>query len=117
MGSPEVSSGFSVSEMRPVLPTASSKMTPSDSHPPTIDTGPPADMISDSSSASVPSSLTRLLTSPLLPTASRTMEGSGGTDQKGTQQHPGLLRNSPHGNHPRLSQRLDSSSYSSFHQP
>ena len=52
--------------MRPALPTASSKVTPSDSHPPTIDTGPPTEMISDSSLASVPSSSSRLLASPLL---------------------------------------------------
>ena len=93
--------------MSPALPTASSKVTPSDSHPPTIDRGPPTEMISDSSSASVPSLSTRLLVSPLLTTASRTMGGSGGTDYKGTQQHPGLLRNPPHENYPRLSQQLD----------
>ena len=114
IGSPAVSNVFSVSQTRPALPTrtASSKLTPSDSHPPTIDIGPPTEMVSDSSSASVPSSFNRLLTSPLLTTASRTMGGSGGTDQNGTQQHPGLLRNSSHDNYPRLSQQLDSFSFS-----
>ena len=84
IGNPAVSNAFSVSEMRPALPTASSKVTPSVSHPTTIDRGPPTEINSDSSSASVPSSSTGLLTSPVLPTASRTMGGSGGTDQKGT---------------------------------
>ena len=64
--------------MRPALPTASSNVNPSDSHPPTIDRGPPTEMISDSSSASVPSSSTRLLTSSLPLTASRTMGGIRG---------------------------------------
>ena len=81
--------------MRPTLPTASSKVTPSDSKPPTIDGGPPIEIISDSSSASVPSPSTRLLASSLT-TASRTMEGSVGTDHQGALQHPGLLRNRPH---------------------
>ena len=77
IGSPAASSALSVSEMSPALPTASSKVTPSDSHPPTIDRGPSTEMISDSSSASVPSSSTRLLASPLLITASRTMGDQG----------------------------------------
>ena len=102
--------------MRPALPNASSKATPSDSHPPTIERGPPTEMTSDSSSASVPSSTARLLASPLLTTASRTMGGSGGTDHKGTQQHPGLLRNSAHDDYSRLPQRLDFSISSYTHQ-
>ena len=97
--------------MRPALPTASSKVTPSDSHPPTSDTGPPTEMISDSSSAYVPSTSTRLLASPLLTTASRTMEDQGGTDRQGTIQHPGRLRNPPHDDYSRLPQQHDSSPF------
>ena len=78
-GSPAVSKAVCVSEMRPALPAASSKVMPSDSHPPTIERGPPTEMISDSSSASVPSSSIRLLASSLI-TASRTMGDQGGTD-------------------------------------
>ena len=94
--------------MRLALPTASSKVTPSDSHPPTSDTGPPTEMISDSSSASVPSSSTRLFASPLLMTASRTMGRSGRSDRKGTHQHQGLLQNPPHDDYYGLPQQLDS---------
>ena len=96
--------------MRPALPTASSNVTPSDS-PPTIDRGPPTEIISDSSSASVPSSSTLILASPLLTTASRTIGGAGGTDHKVREQHPGLLRNSPHDDYSRLPQQLDSYSF------
>ena len=101
--------------MSPALPTASSKVNPSDSDPPKIDRGPPTELISDSSSASVPSSSSRLLASPLLTTASHTMGGTGGTDRKGTQQHPGLLRNPAHDDY-RLPQQLDSSSFFYAHQ-
>ena len=102
----------------PSSPDCLLKVTPSDSHPPTIDRCPPTEMIFDSSSASVPSSSTRLFTSPLLATASRTMGGSGegGTDHKGTQQHPGLLQNPAHDDYFRLPQRLDSSSFPFSHQ-
>ena len=72
-----MSKAVSVSEMRPALPTAPSKVTPSDSHRPTIGRGPPTEVISDSSSTSVPSSSTHLLASSLT-TASRTMGESGG---------------------------------------
>ena len=76
-GNPTVSNPVSVSEMRPALPTASSNVTPYDS-PTTIDRSPPTEMISYSSSASVPSSSARLLLSLLLTTASRTMGDQGG---------------------------------------
>ena len=113
MHSLSLSLSLSLSEMRPALPTASSNVTPYDS-PPTIDRGSPTEMISDSSSASVPSSSTRLLTPPLLKTASRTMGDNGGTDLKGHNNIQG--RNPPHDDYSRLPQQLDSYSFSSSHQ-
>ena len=79
VGSPAVSKAVFVSEKRPALPTASSKLTHSDSYPPTTDRGPPTDRISHSPSASLPSSSTRLPASSLT-TVSCTLGRSGGTD-------------------------------------
>ena len=98
--SPAVSTAVSVSELRPGLPNACSKVTPSDSHTTRVYRGPPTETTSDSSSASVPLSFTRLPASSLT-TASCTMGRSGELISKGTVTS-GLLRNRQHDDCSRL---------------
>ena len=59
-------------EMKPAPSVTSSKLTRANSHPPTIDRGPPTEIISDSSSTSPPSSSTCLLACSLKPASCKT---------------------------------------------